>query len=41
MYELAYVGFGVSCLSAVFVWEDGNTFLILYALIAYYFCNRM
>jgi len=41
VYELAYVGFGVSCLSAVFVWDDANTFLILYALIAYYFCNRM
>ena len=37
VYELAYLGFGFSFLR----WTDANTFVILYALIAYYFANRM
>jgi dolichyl-diphosphooligosaccharide--protein glycosyltransferase len=41
VYDLAYAGFGVSCLSVVTTWTDSSTFLVLYALIAYYFSNRM
>ena len=37
IYYLAPVGFGLSFLT----WSDSNSFLILYALVAYYFANRM
>ena len=37
VYDLAPVGFGLSFLK----WSDANSFLILYAVIAYYFSNRM
>ena len=37
VYDIAPYGFALSFLR----WSDANTFLILYALIAYYFSNRM
>ena len=37
IYDIAPVGFGLSFLR----WTDANSFIILYALIAYYFSNRM
>ena len=37
VYDIAPYGFGLSFLR----WTDANSFLILYALTAYYFSNRM
>ena len=37
VYDIAPYGFALSFLR----WSDANSFLILYALVAYYFSNRM
>jgi len=37
VYDLAPIGFGISFMR----WTDANSFIILYAIIAYYFSNRM